>query len=175
MFATKGSATSIDYVNNKLLACVEVLWSLSYAVSTYFRLSDHHQGHKEVDIYRDIQALCLDIEVTTIHMFHESCHVPLPITRRKARKVKKGTTTGVRDILEEGREALLEKGLFKKWKCRTGEMEEGEAGVAADEPVMGSAFKNPNGTLNFNTALDTEFSVECAFANVEISNGFDGE
>lgn len=155
-----------------------MLRSLLYAFLTYFGLSDHYRGHKEVDIYADIQALCLDMEVTTVHMFHDSRHVPLLVTRTKAGKVKKerrGITTGVRDILKEGREVLLEKGLFKKWKRRTGEMEEDNAGAAADEPVLGSAFENPNGTLDFDTAFDTEFSAECAFANVDMSNRFDKE
>ncbi|ETW79919.1 hypothetical protein HETIRDRAFT_322779 [Heterobasidion irregulare TC 32-1] len=98
MFAAKGSAASMDHVKNKLLACVEVLHSLLYAISSYFGLTDHHRGHKEVDINGDIQALCLDMEVSTIHTFHTSRPVPLPITRTKAGKVKKGkrgTSTGV--------------------------------------------------------------------------------
>ena len=170
MFAAMGSAASIEHVKNKSSACVEILRSLSHAISSYFGLTDYHRGHKEVDIYGDIQALCLDMETLGIHTFHPSRRVPPPTIRTKAGKVKKGKqgmTTGVRDVLEEGREALIEKGLFEKWKRRTGEMEDDEAAAAVDAPVSGSMFDDPHGTFNVDTSLDMEFGTECAFANVD--------
>jgi len=164
MYGAHGSASSMEHVKNKSSACVEVLRSLSHRVSGYFKLADYHRGHREVDIYGDIQSLCLDMETQKIHTIQRRS-VPPPVIRTNAPKGKKANKktapkSGVKDILVLGKEALMEKGLFERWKKRTGEVDEEDALQGEDEFASGTVFDAPEGTFDIDHAADPEVGQE---------------
>ncbi|KAF8070439.1 hypothetical protein FPV67DRAFT_1487410 [Lyophyllum atratum] len=176
MFAAMGSCASIEHVQTKSSACVEVLRTLSHEVSTWFGVRDFHRGRKEVSIDGDLTALCLDISVHAIHTRTRERHIPgLKTTSKQSgsRKKKKSGVYG--DVLEDGLENLTEKSMFEHWMARTGsggtDLYDDEGGYLGDSDLtegINPVFADPDGQLDVDTAMDPEFP-ECAFSNVDIS------
>ncbi|KAF5378547.1 hypothetical protein D9615_007075 [Tricholomella constricta] len=176
MFAAMGSCASIEHVQTKSSACVEVLRSLSHEITWWFGVQDFHRRKKEVSIDADLAALCLDISIHTVHTGTKD----RPILRISATK-KPGNTNKKKahifwDVMQSGMEMLTEKSMFEHWKTRTGssatgiygEANEGGEGSVIDGLEIDSAFSNPKGRLDVDTAMDPEFP-EASFSNVDIS------
>ena len=70
---------------------------------------------------------------------------------------------------------MLKKDMSKKWKYRTGKLDNDEAGATVDKTIVGLAFENLNGTLDIDTTLNIEFGTKCPFGNIDINNVFNSE
>jgi hypothetical protein len=130
----------------------------------------------EVSVDADISHLCLDIKEQQLHTFQFGRHIPPPRNKSGRNKQRK---SGVRDILQDGREMLTEGGLFKKWQQRDtipndhdardpAGMVEAEEFIDDTDFITDSAFDNPNGALHMDidVSLDMDFESECPFSNV---------
>lgn len=95
---------------------MELLRRLSRDVSTYFKVTDVNRTHSTVNAEADIRALVMDLKDGKVHTF---------VAGRKIKRVdsKKDPTKGkgAVDVLTEGKE-VLENGLFRNWKDRTGKL-----------------------------------------------------
>jgi len=69
MFAALGSCASIEHIQEKSSACVEVLRKFTHEVSGWFHVRDFNQRHTQVSINGDIDALCLDLSIQNVHAF----------------------------------------------------------------------------------------------------------
>ena len=69
MFAALGSCASIEHIQDKLSACVQILRKFAHEVSGWFHVRDFNQQHTQVSINSDISALCLDLSVQKVHGF----------------------------------------------------------------------------------------------------------
>ena len=166
-----GSCASIEHVQEKSSACVEVLRKLAHEVSSWFRVRDFNRQHTQVSIDADIAALCLDLSVQKVHTFirKRKIHNSSPPKSRTTAKQK----TGVRDVLLDGMEMLTEKGMYEHWLQRTGASgmdlygADPEAGMleVGDFDVE-PAFADSNGRMEVDSSLDPEFEAECAFTNI---------
>ena len=76
MFAAQGANTSIEFVQNKSSACVEVLRSLVHDVAAHFGANDYHRRHCEVDYDGDLKALLVDLAEQDVHTLHSNRLVP---------------------------------------------------------------------------------------------------
>ena len=158
-----GSCASIDHVQTKSSACVEVLRSLSHEVSDWFGVRDFHRGRKEVSIIADLQALCLDIATHKLHTTTADRHIISPAKQTKGRAKK--TSSAVRDVLWDGVNMLMEKNLFDHWMKRTG-----TGAIDGDEgnDDLHPTFADPDGQMMVDTGVDPNFP-ECPFSNIGIS------
>ncbi|TFY74351.1 hypothetical protein EWM64_g9660 [Hericium alpestre] len=152
MFDAQSSGSSLDFIINKSSACVEVLRALAHAMTSFFGIADYHRGHREVDISSDVAALCLDMETQALHTFHLR-RVPPPVKATKK---------------EEGRDLLIHKGLFEKWKKRTGEADDEGADPEDNDLAVGTAFEDPNSALALDHSIDPELDDECPFGNADV-------
>ncbi|KAI0739878.1 hypothetical protein C8Q80DRAFT_1274910 [Daedaleopsis nitida] len=165
MFAAMGSSASIEHVQQKSSACVEVLRHLSHEMSTWFGVRDFHRRHKTVDCAADLQALCNDLEVQNVHTFKADRRVPPPPSKQAPKKTPK---SGVRDILQDGMVALVESNMFEQWLKRTGVggtdlysgAADGQEGHGEEDSMTGTAFDNPNGTLEVENDVDSDFETQ---------------
>ncbi|KAF8061436.1 hypothetical protein FPV67DRAFT_1630829 [Lyophyllum atratum] len=185
MFAM-GSCASIDHVQNKSSACVEVLRCLSHEVTSWFGVRDYHRRRKEVSIDGDVAAICLDLSVHQVHTLTRNQKIAQPSAGTKK---KQGSATGgkggkkrrptVWDVLLEGMKMLTEKSMYEHWLRRTGSDgtgifgdEEGERPEEVDgsmeEYGIEAAFADPDGQMDVDAAMDPDFP-ECPFSNVGIS------
>lgn len=154
----------MDDIQNKSSACVEVLRSLTHDVATYFNVTDFHRSHQEVSIEGDLEALLIDLNEQSIHSYRANRRVPPPHMKKRkgtqnARKQKR--TTGVRDVLTEGLQALTRTKLFEKWRNRTMEDGDGTGDDTADglDDTMdtGYGFDEPEGAMDVDVNEDEEF------------------
>ncbi|KAI1790167.1 hypothetical protein LXA43DRAFT_523935 [Ganoderma leucocontextum] len=67
MFAAMGSNASIEHVQQKSSACVEVLRDLAHDVAEFFGVNDFHRGHRTVEAHGDIMALVLDLATHKVY------------------------------------------------------------------------------------------------------------
>lgn len=179
MFAAMGSCASINHIQNKSSACVEVLRRLAHEVTEWCGISDHHQRRTQVSIDADIKALCLDLATQTVHTFTSQRKVPPPIVKKTSTAMsakprnRKRRTTGVRDVLLEGMVMLTEKSMFEHWLQRTGQggtdLYAAEPEEVSDDFVTDTAFDDPEGRMEVDTGMDPEFEGECPFSNADIS------
>jgi hypothetical protein len=163
-----GSCASIEHVQEKSSACVEVLRKLAHKVSSWFRVRDFNRKHTQVSINADITALCLDLSVQKVHTFKRrwKIHIPSPPKSHTAKQ-----KTAVRDILLDGMEMLTEKRMYEHWLQRTGADLYGadpkvEMMGEVEDFDAGPAFANSNGRLEVDPASDPEFEAECPFTNL---------
>jgi hypothetical protein len=171
MFAALGSCASIEHVQEKSSACVEILRKFAHEVSGWFCVRDFNRGHTQVSINSDISALCLDLSVQKVHSFTR--HRKIYTTGLTSHGNKK--KQAVRDILKEGLQMLSEKKMFDGWRERTGtdgtdlygSDPEGGMIAEADNFEVEVGFAEANGNMEVDCALDPELEVECPFSNVE--------
>ena len=171
MFAAMGSCASIEYVQEKSSACVELLRSIAHAMSVWVGTRDLNRRHKEVSVRSDIAALCLDLAVQGVHTASKRSITLSPTQTREAKNMNK---SAVKDILLEGRKKLVDHGMFDDWMKRTmsGRTLEDEGGdMGNDEVDNDLVFSDPNGQLAVDIALDSNFT-ECPFSNVDINEVF---
>lgn len=175
MFAAMGSCASIEHVQTKSSACVEVLRTMAHEMSSWFQVRDFHRGKKEVSVDGDIAALCLDIAIHRVHIrtsnrwiISSSEQTQTGLGRNKKRKKKKSL---VRDVLTEGMQMLTEKHLYKYWLKRSTDPSACETSVDQDDDELdiAPAFADPDGQLFVDTAADPDF-VECSYSNVAIDS-----
>lgn len=62
MIAARGSNASMNDLKHKSSATVEVLRSVSHAMTGFFGLADYHRQASEVDYEGDLRALCIDLK-----------------------------------------------------------------------------------------------------------------
>ena len=62
MIAARGSNASMKDLEHKSSATVEVLRTVSHAMTGFFGLADYHRQANEVDYDGDLRALCLDLK-----------------------------------------------------------------------------------------------------------------
>jgi hypothetical protein len=171
MFAAMGSCASINHIQNKSSACVEVLCRLAHEVTKWCGISDHHWRCTQVSIDADIKALFLDLATQNVHTFTSQRKVPPPIIKKTSTAMsakprnRKRRTTSVRDVLLEGMVMLTEKSMFEHWLQRTGQ---GGTDLYAAEPEE-AAFDDLEGRMEVDTGMDPEFKGECPFSNADIS------
>jgi hypothetical protein len=170
MFAAMGSCASIEYIQEKSSACVELLRSIAHAMSVWVGTRDLNRRHKEVSVRSDIAALCLDLAVQGVHMASKRTITLLPTQTKEAKNMNK---SAVKDILLEGRKKLVDHGMFDDWMKRTmsGRTGDDEGGDTGNEEVDDDlVFSDPNSQLLVDIALDSDFT-ECPFSNVDINDG----
>lgn len=163
MFAALGSGASIEYIQEKASACVEILWKVAHDMSGWTGSRDLNQRHNEVSICADVAALCLDLAAQHVHIFSQRT-ISLPSTGMKHKKNEGKKSCTVKDVLWEGKKKLVEQGMFEDWKKRTmaaGLYEEGPELYNEDGDDM--IFGKPNGQLTVDTAMDPDF-IECPFS-----------
>jgi hypothetical protein len=164
-----GSCASIEHVQEKSSACVEVLRKIAHEVSSWFHVRDFNRGHTQVSINADIAALCFDLSVQKVHTFtckQKTHNLYSPRTAKQK--------TGVRDILLDGMEMLTEKSMYEHWLWRTGANGSDLYGTDPEAGMMGGvedfdvepAFANSNGRMEVDSALDPQFEAECPFTNL---------
>lgn len=166
MFAALGANASMDYIQNKSSACVEVLRIFSQQMSEWFGKKEFNRRHSEVSSRADIEALVLDMSAHNMHRM-----VP-------NRSISSGNgKQAVRDVFTEGFDALLEKGAFEKWLNKSGNHDE-EGAVAnngdADEDIdineteldCQPEFTDPDGKLYNDTTQDPEFRDDNPFSEI---------
>ena len=107
---------TVKYLQKKSSACVEAFRTISCLVAHAFGDADHSQRHKEVQFYKDIEALVDDLVANKIHKLDGS-RVVVP-REEKGWKVrdKGGQLRGsaVVDIILAG-EALLKGGKMREY------------------------------------------------------------
>ncbi|KAH6912024.1 hypothetical protein BKA70DRAFT_1219213 [Coprinopsis sp. MPI-PUGE-AT-0042] len=163
MFAALGSSASMDFIQEKSSACVEVLRQFSHQMAQWFGKKDLHRRHSEVNAKADIAALSLDLAKQNVHK-------PTPdrsILTSQSSSKKKKSTVAVRDVLAHGMHLLVEKGQFDQWQKKTTVAEEEE--VALDEVLeqgedIQPAFSQPEGRLDVDTNADAEFVDDNPFS-----------
>ncbi|KAG6835249.1 hypothetical protein H0H93_003482 [Arthromyces matolae] len=171
MFAALGSCASIEHVQQKSSACVEVLRTVCHEVASWFGVANYHRRRKEVSIDGDIAALCLDLSIQEVHMSTPGRQIQLSSTpsQKKRKNEKRGLL--VHDVLYNGIQMITEKNMFEHWMKRTGSGDTGiyagDGGIEGNIEVEG-AFQDPNGQLDVDTAADPEF-IECSFTSMDIS------
>jgi hypothetical protein len=175
MFAALGSCASIEHIQEKSSACVEILRKVAHEISGWFCVRDFNRQHTQVSINSDISALCLDLSVQKLHSFTRHRKIYMPGSTSHGSKKKQA----VRDILKEGMQMLSEKNMFDHWLERTGTggMDlygaDPEGGMTADLEVddleVAAGFAEANGSMEVDCALDPELDVECPFSNVGIN------
>lgn len=171
MFAAMGSNASMEHVEKKSSACIEVLRGVAHDVAQYFGLNDFHRSHREVSAQGDLQALLVDLAAKSVHSFDSKRRVPPPTAKAPSAKGRRSNRTrrktGVRDVLLEGMQMLTHKSLFRHWLERTGKdtgVYDGDAEWVGEEQVetdiyTDTAFDNPEGTFTVDVALDTEDGI----------------
>ena len=112
MFAAMGSCASIEYIQEKSSACIELLQRIAHAMSVWVRTCDLNQRHKEVSIKSDIAALCLDLAIQDVHMVSKRMITLIPT---QTREVKNANKSAVKDILLEGRKKLVDHETDNEW------------------------------------------------------------
>ncbi|KAI1791172.1 hypothetical protein LXA43DRAFT_1142675 [Ganoderma leucocontextum] len=175
MFAAMGSNASIEHIQHKSSACVEVLRDIAHDVSQFFGLNDYRRGHREVSAHGDIMALLVDLGAQNIHTFTSQRHVPPPPSKSKRTQKRE---TGVRDVLQEGMFMLTHRNLYRQWLERSGKggtgLYDGDAEWHNDSDVdvdvdiyTGTAFDDPNGTLDVDVNLDDDEEA-CPNGDVDV-------
>ena len=169
MFAAMGSCASIEHVQEKSSACVEILRKFAHEVSDWFRVRDFNRKHTQVSINSDISALCLDLSIQKIHSFTRNRKIYPTGSASRAKK-----HSAVRDILKEGLQMLSEKSMFDNWLERTATGLGDQFGSDPDvDEVEGFevevGFAEANGSMEVDCAMDPELEVECPFSNVGIN------
>ena len=174
MFAALGSCASIQYIQEKSSACVEVLRKISHNISSWAGSRDLNRRHNEVSIRADIAALCLDLGVQSVHTFSKRT-ISLPMEQTRQKKGNNKKSCAVKDVLLEGRSKLIEHNMFEDWKNRTmgGGLYE-ETDVYGDEVDDDMVFGDPSGELAVDTAMDAEFT-DCPFSNADVNDGREGD
>jgi hypothetical protein len=169
MFAALGSCASIQYIQDKASACVEILRKVAHDMSSWTGSRDLNRRHNEVSIRADVAALCLDLAVQRVHTFSKRM-VSLPSTGTKHKKNQGKKICAVKDVLWEGRRKLVEYGMFEDWKKRTmaAGLHEGPE-LYNEEGDEDMVFSDPSGQLTVDTAMDPDF-VECPFSNADIDS-----
>jgi hypothetical protein len=165
MFAALGSSASMDFIQEKSSACVEVLRQFSHQMAQWFGKKDLRRRHSEVSAKADIAALSLDLAKQNVHK-------PTPdraILTAQATGKKKKSTAAVRDVLAHGMHLLVEKGQFEQWHKKTAVADEEE--VVLDETLeqqedMQPAFAQPEGHLEVDTNADAEFVDDNPFSTL---------
>jgi hypothetical protein len=179
MFAALGSCASIEHIQEKSSACVEILQKFAHDILGWFRVRDFNRRHTQVSINSDISALCLNLSVQKVHNFTR--HRKIYTTGSTSRGSKK--KPAVRDILKDGLQMLSEKNMFNNWLERTGT---GGVDLFGSDPEVGGmnvvevddfevevGFAEANGNMEVDCALDPELEVECPFSNVGINTSAD--
>jgi hypothetical protein len=178
-----GSSASMDYIQTKASAPIEVLRSLAQALSTWFGVGDHNRRHQKVTSDTDIKALCLDLAALKVHLTIPGRHVPPPVLLAKRKGPAKNTkntshTHGVRDVLLEGLLSLTQNNMYDKWRARSNPVGEGdEAGGDGEEENWhtGTGFDGVNPPMDFDVGMDPELGGECSFANRGANDSEDAE
>ncbi|KAF5334932.1 hypothetical protein D9611_010044 [Ephemerocybe angulata] len=174
MFAALGSCASIEYIQEKGSACVEVLRSFSMQMSSWFGRSEFNRGHREVAAAADIAALSCDMVIHQMHETRPNRRITVPAATSRSGK-SKPSKPAVCDVFYEGWRQLGEKKMFEQWKSRTlGIITMAEAEKMAEDAALNDqessepseGFSDPDGVLDVDTALDEEFADECPFSNV---------
>lgn len=152
----------MEYIQNKSSACVEILRSLSHDVATYFQVTDPHRSHRDVNIEGDLEALLIDLKEQNVHSCKGERRVPPPRIKRRrgTRQVRKTkVTSGVHDVLTQGRKALSSGGLFAKWLARTldDDADNENDGIMDETLDTGTAFDAPDGTMDVDAEDDAEY------------------
>jgi len=177
MFAALGSCASIEHIQDKLSACVQILRKFAHEVSGWFHVRDFNQQHTQVSINSDISALCLDLSVQKVHGFTWHCKIYTTGSTSRGSKKKQA----VQDILKEGLQMLSEKNMFNNWLERTGTGgtdlygADPEGGMMAemDDFEVEVGFAEANESMEVDCALDPELEVDCPFSNVGINTSSD--
>jgi hypothetical protein len=173
MFAALGSNASIEDIQKRASATVEVLRKIAHGTTAWLGVRDLHRGKREVDKRLDLLALCSSLKTEGVYDVRKRS-IPPPKTARKrkaAEKPKKPNAwqlpeprqSGVKDTIAIGMNLLDEGGVFDKWKARTlsGDYED-EDNDEALEGVLdrNTGFDAPDGKLSFEASED--LSVENA-------------
>ncbi|KAJ2911518.1 hypothetical protein MD484_g8897, partial [Candolleomyces efflorescens] len=175
MFAAIGSGSSIQFIQDKSSACVEVLRLFAHQMAEWFGKTDINRRHMEVSIVADIAAIGLDLAENRVHELTVGRFIQAPdlAGRKKRKKVV------VCDVITEGMKLLVEKDQFTQWKQRSLNPEafdnetdtnNDSTSTALDplEPVDG--FANPNGILEVDTAEDMEFISDNPFSALQFND-----
>jgi hypothetical protein len=177
MFAAMGSCASIDHVQEKSSACVEVLRKLAYEMSSWFGSRDFNRKRTEVSIDADIAAICLDLSIQKVHSLRPNRKIQS--STNNTQKKKQERNSPVRDVLLDGMKMLIEKGMYGHWLKRTGaggtdlygsDPEVGTTVEMFDEIEVEGMFGDPDGGMEVDPAMDPDFAQECPFSNVDISS-----
>ena len=174
MFAALGSCASIEHIQEKSSACVEILRKFAHEISAWFRVRDFNRQHTQVSINSDIDALCLDLSIQKVHVFTRNRKI-YTIGPSNSRSIQK--KQAVRDVLKDGLQILSEKNMFENWLERTG------AGgtdlycsdLEGEDFEVEEGFADVNGTMEVDCALDPELELECPFSNIGINNSATGD
>jgi hypothetical protein len=167
MFAALGSKASIEDIQKRASATVEVLRKIAHGTTAWLGVRDPHRGKREVDKRTDLLALCSSLKTEGVYELRQRV-VPVPKTARKGKATGKtpkrklwqlpeARLSGVRDAIAIGIRFLDQDGAFEKWKTRTSAGDyEGEEGDHAFEGILdrNTGFDAPDGSLPFDAAED---------------------
>lgn len=174
MFAALGSCASIEHIQEKSSACVEILRKFAHEVSGWFCVRDFHRRHTQVSINADITALCLDLAIQNVHVFTRNRKIYATGPTQRGSKKK----SAVWDVLKDGLQMLSEKNMFDHWLNRTGTGgtnlygadPEGGAMAEVDDLNVQVGFTDANGTMEVDCALDPDLEGESPFSNVGVND-----
>jgi hypothetical protein len=172
MFAALGSKASIEDVQKRASATVEVLRKIAHGMTAWLGVRDPHRGKKEVDKRVDLLALCSSLKTEKVYETHPRT-IPAAKTKAKPAKAKKTKSwhmpaihkSGVKDAVSLGISKLDLEKTFAVWKARTltGDYEDDGGGddLGLDGTLdRGTAFDAPDGTLPFEAADDPDVGNE---------------
>lgn len=152
----------MSYIENKCSGPVELLRKLSHDVTAYFKVTDPNRQSSTVNAAADIRALLTDLKESRVHTF---------VPGRKVEQVGPKKGKAVLDIFTEGKE-VLEHGMFRDWKDRTGktgpdvfgcgaEYQDQQGAEVGDPGVADEAPDNEEeGQVEFNAEADLEMENE---------------
>ncbi|TFK19262.1 hypothetical protein FA15DRAFT_697632 [Coprinopsis marcescibilis] len=164
MFTALGSCASIEYIQEKGSASVEVLRSFVHQIVMWFGATDLNRRHKEVSVSADIAALCEDIIIQGLHTTKPNRTIGAAATSRTPAALR----PKVKDVLAEGMRMLGNGCKSNEWKKRAqmetlgfmGLGEDHDSDPVLDLDIIETCFSDPNGAMDVDTALDPEFSSE---------------
>ena len=99
MFAALGSCASIEHIQEKSSACVEILRKFAHKLSGWFHIRDFNQHHTQVSINSNIEALCLDLAIQNVHGFTQNHKIDImgPMNSQSGK-----TKKAIQDVLMDG-------------------------------------------------------------------------
>ena len=108
MFAALGSCASIEHIQEKSSACVEILHKFAHELSGWFHVRDFNRCHTQVSINSDIEALCLDLTIQNVHGFTRNSKIYImgPMNSRSGK-----TKKAIQDVLMDGSRGCPKKKL----------------------------------------------------------------
>jgi hypothetical protein len=84
MFAALGSKASIEDIQKRASATVEVMRKIAHGTNTWLGVRDPHRGKREVDKRADLLAICSSVKTEELYELRNRV-IPPPKSARKSK------------------------------------------------------------------------------------------